>query len=167
MTGPRKESTIYCRDPLKHLMTTLQAYLQLPKTKRALTLKPGEAGFSLIELVVVVAVLAILAAIAIPSFTSINDKARASAASNTLAQVIKQCAVDEANGIPSPTYGPITLDGYTAILAGTACPSTATPLPSITSNTPTKYAAFSYNITTKEKRCANASTPGCNASGNW
>ena len=42
-------------------MNILQAYLQNPRTQRALALKPGEKGFSLIELVVV-AVLAILAA---------------------------------------------------------------------------------------------------------
>lgn len=148
-------------------MLTIQAYLQSPKTRKVLSRKPGEEGFSLIELVVVVAVLAILAAIAIPSFTSINDKARASAASNTLAQVIKQCAVDEANGIAAPTYGPIALDGYTAIPAGTTCPNTASPTATITSTTPAKYASFTYNITTKAKTCVNASTPGCDANGNW
>ena len=60
------------------LMSLLQAYLRNPKTQRVLSRKPGDKGFSLIELVVVVAVLAILAAIAIPSFTSINDKLRCS-----------------------------------------------------------------------------------------
>ena len=148
-------------------MTALQAYLQNSKTRKVLSKKPGEAGFSLIELVVVVAVLAILAAIAIPAFTSINDKARASAASNTLAQIIKQCAVDEAMGKSSPTYGPISLDGYNAVAASTACPTTASPTATITSATPTKNATFSFNITTKAKTCTSASTPGCDANGNW
>jgi len=78
-------------------MKVLQAYLQTPKVKKALSTKPGQEGFSLIELVVVVAVLAILAAIAIPAFTSINDKAAVSAAQNTLAQIVKECAVKAAN----------------------------------------------------------------------
>lgn len=148
-------------------MLTVQAFLQSPRTRRVLARRPGDSGFSLIELVVVVAVLAILAAIAIPSFTSINDKARASAASNTLAQVIKQCAVDEANGNSSPTYGPIALDGYTAIPASTACPSASAPIATIASTTPAKYATFNYNITTKAKTCTSAATPGCDANGNW
>ena len=148
-------------------MTALQAYLQNSKTRKVLSKKPGEAGFSLIELVVVVAVLAILAAIAIPAFTSINDKARASAASNTLAQVIKQCAVEEANGTASPTYGPITLNGYTAIAAGTACPSTTSSSIPFTSSTPAKYASFSFDITSKAKTCTSSSTPGCSSTGTW
>ena len=41
-------------------MSLLQAYLQNPSTRRVLNRKPGEKGFSLIELVVVIAVLAVL-----------------------------------------------------------------------------------------------------------
>ena len=91
-------------------MTALQAYLRNSKTRRVLSKKPGEAGFSLIELVVVVAVLAILAAIAIPAFTSISDKARASAAANTMATIVKECAVKLNDG--GGTYNVPTLDGY-------------------------------------------------------
>ena len=64
-------------------MTSFQVYLSSPKVKKVLSTKPGEEGFSLIELVVVVAVLAILAAIAIPSFTAIQDNASQAAAKNT------------------------------------------------------------------------------------
>ena len=78
-------------------MSLLQAYLRNPKTQRVLSRKPGDKGFSLIELVVVVAVLAILAAVAIPQFTSINDKAAVAAAQNSLAQIVKECAVKKAN----------------------------------------------------------------------
>ena len=54
-------------------MSLLKAYLAKPSTQKALSLKPGEKGFSLIELVVVVAVLAILAAIAVPNFVGMNE----------------------------------------------------------------------------------------------
>ena len=100
-------------------MLTLQAYLHNPRTRRVLAQKPGDEGFSLIELVVVVAVLAILAAIAIPAFTSINDNAKQAAAKNTIAQIAKECAVKVANGDSSPTFNNPSIQGY-VITPGTA-----------------------------------------------
>ena len=46
-------------------MRLLKAYLHNPNTQRILNRKPGDKGFSLIELVVVVAVLAVLSAVII------------------------------------------------------------------------------------------------------
>ena len=135
-------------------MTLINSYLTQGKVKRVLARRPGEAGFSLIELVVVVAVLAILSAIAIPSFTSINNKARASAASNTLATIIKECAVKEANGIAAPQYTALQLDGYNPIVAG-ACPTTVAPTITVspTAANATLLPAFTYNVTTGAKTC--------------
>jgi len=93
-------------------MSLLQAYLRNPKTKHILSRRPGDKGFSLIELVVVVAVLAILAAVAIPQFTSINDKAAVAAAQNSLAQIVKECAVKKAN-MESETFLVPKLAAYT------------------------------------------------------
>ena len=147
-------------------MTAHQAYLQNSKTRKVLSKKPGEAGFSLIELVVVVAVLAILSAIAIPAFTSINNKARASAAANTLASLAKECAVKHANGDTGAAlnFSAFKLDGYTAV-ASAACPSTGTL--TITSTDPTTYPSFTYNFGTGSKTCANVSVQNCSASGTW
>ena len=92
-------------------MSLLQAYLRNPQTQRVLSRKPGDKGFSLIELVVVVAVLAILAAVAIPQFTSINDKAAVAAAQNSLAQIVKECAVKKAN-MESETFLVPQLNSY-------------------------------------------------------
>ena len=76
-------------------MTLLQAYLQSPKARRALSKRPGDKGFSLIELVVVVAILAILAAVALPNFLGVSKDGQIAAAKNTLATAIKECSVKE------------------------------------------------------------------------
>ena len=73
-------------------MSLLQAYLRNPRTQRTLSLKPGEKGFSLIELVVVVAVLAILAAIAVPAFMGMNEQAADSAMESNRKNAYKECA---------------------------------------------------------------------------
>jgi prepilin-type N-terminal cleavage/methylation domain-containing protein len=101
-------------------MSLLQAYLQKPSTQRVLSRKPGEKGFSLIELVVVVAVLAILAAIAIPAFTSINDNAAQAAAKNTIAQIAKECAVKKANQ-ETLTFNVPNINSYTITPANGDC----------------------------------------------
>ena len=154
-------------------MTALQVYLQNPRTRKLLSKKPGDAGFSLIELVVVVAVLAILAAIAIPAFTSINDKARASAASNTLAQIAKECAVKKAND-ETYTFNVPSLSGYTVTPASGACSGTSAEELVATSDTLTKYPTFVYDVGTGKKSCvhsAGATTAlhGCSlgAAGTW
>jgi type IV pilus assembly protein PilA len=135
-------------------MTLLKAYLSTPRAQKALAKKPGEQGFSLIELVVVVAVLAILSAIAIPSFTSINDKARASAATNTIATIAKECAVKYAGGEANPVFTAATIDGYTSVLFGdsaTACSKTLTI--TATSSDQTSRPTFSYVANTGAKSC--------------
>ena len=156
-------------------MTSLQAYLSSPRARRALSKKPGEEGFSLIELVVVVAVLAILSAIAIPSFTSINNKARSAAAANTVATVAKECAVKYANGQVGTTRPIVTPDGYNAISVsafdtGTSATTGCTATGIITAQPTTAQSGtlptFNYNVTTGQKYCT-ASLPGCDANGRW
>tara|TARA_Y100001968_G_C19406766_1_gene744093 strand:+ start:1277 stop:1816 length:540 start_codon:yes stop_codon:yes gene_type:complete len=93
-------------------MTLLNTYLSETKVKKVLSLKPGEEGFSLIELVVVVAVLAVLSAIAIPQFTNISNKARAAAASNTVATIAKECAAKVADAGSGTYTPPISMQGY-------------------------------------------------------
>ena len=77
-------------------MTILSNYLKSKRVQKVLNTKPGEEGFSLIELVVVIAVLAILSAVAIPSFTNVQANARASAVQNGLVNGIKECFVLQA-----------------------------------------------------------------------
>lgn len=126
-------------------MSIFKAYLFSNRVQKVISKRPGDAGFSLIELVVVVAVLAILAAIAIPAFTTINDEARVSGAKTTLANLAKECAV-KLVGTGTLAYNMPTLSGYTITTSGneeecgndeiyTATPAAALSLPTFTLNT--------------------------------
>ena len=88
-------------------MSPLQAYLLNPRTQRALNSKPGEKGFSLIELVVVIAVLAVLIVIALPNFQGVTDDAAASAGKKWLVDAFTECTVARTRGLVSTT----TTDG--------------------------------------------------------
>ena len=77
-------------------MSLLSTYLSKSSTQRVLSRKPGEKGFSLIELVVVVAVLAILAAVAIPTFTALTDDARLNPSKQILTDAYKECQYNKA-----------------------------------------------------------------------
>ena len=79
-------------------MSLLKTYLLKPSTKRVLNRKPGEKGFSLIELVVVIAVLAALAAIALPNFLGISDDASVRSAQTAAVNATKECQATWARG---------------------------------------------------------------------
>lgn len=89
----------------------LQTYLASPKVRRALRTKPGQKGFSLIELVVVIAILGILIAIALPNFLNVQKDAKINQAKTTLANLVKECAVAEAREQDSDMDSTRTDDG--------------------------------------------------------
>ncbi len=97
-------------------MSLLKAYLAKPSTQRVLNRKPGQKGFSLIELVVVVAVLAILAAVAIPTFSGLTDDARLNTSKQILTDTYKECEynkVRENNAFRAKAHANQTPSGVT------------------------------------------------------
>ena len=85
-------------------MYFLKVYLSQKNIKKILKSRPGDEGFSLVELVVVIAVLAILSAVAIPAFTNVQANARAAAVQNGMVNGLKECAVREAENETDLTW---------------------------------------------------------------
>ena len=154
-------------------MTILENYLKSKKVQKVLTTKPGQEGFSLVELVVVIAVLAILSAVAIPAFNNVTASARASAVQNAMVNGLKECSVRETQGDSTNfsdatsfanvnafrgfTLGQMTASGNNG---GDSCFAvTATSSPTAQNSNFTIYIDDSTGAAVKS--CTNAAKAGC------
>ena len=151
-------------------MTLIENFLKTKKVQKTLTTKPGEEGFSLVELVVVIAVLAILSAVAVPAFVGVQANARASAVKNGLANGIKECVVRDADNASTAFSDaqsfPGNYSGYTVAKwdSGTFGHSNKCyAAEATTSKSGESWFKIEMSTTTGEvlKTCENASYPGC------
>ena len=157
-------------------MTLLENFLKTKKVQKALTTKPGEEGFSLVELVVVIAVLAILSAVAVPAFVGVQANARASAVKNGLANGIKECVVRDADNQTTAfadaqafqgNYSGYSLakwDSGTFNHSNKCYAATAT-----TSKSGETWFNIEMSTTTGQvlKTCGDAASPGCDTGKVW
>lgn len=79
------------------MRATIRRAVEAHKAQRE---ENGDAGFSLIELIIVVVILGVLAAIAIPIFLNVQQDARNNAASTVAANAASQAAAQLAQDEP-------------------------------------------------------------------
>ena len=161
-------------------MSILENYLKSIRVQKVLNTKPGEEGFSLVELVVVIAVLAILSAVAIPAFNGVTAGARASAVKNGLVNGVKECAIRASDNQPTNNrqlaqsfainnaYNGYVLGGWTA---GSANGSCYNALATAQNAGDTNFWINMDSAGVVIKGCSNASFRGCDGTagqaGTW
>ena len=153
-------------------MNLIENYLNNQNIQKTLKTRPGDEGFSLVELVVVIAVLAILSAVAIPAFVGVQANARASAVKNGLANGVKECVIrasdNQTTTHTSVNSFPGNYTGYTVGVAsgqGDTCyAATAT---ASTSGDSDFTIVLNAQTGAVAKTCGTANAPGCSSSGTW
>ena len=154
-------------------MTLLQNFLKNQKVQKTLSTKPGEEGFSLVELVVVIAVLAILSAVAIPAFVGVQANARASAVKNGLANGVKECVIRASDNqttlFAQAQSFPGNYSGYNVIpVSGNATCYAAFADNTANPNTESDFQIVMNPATGQvDKTCSRANAPGCSANNDW
>lgn len=80
-------------------MNLLLYYVGSPRFRKAMRSKPGQKGFSLIELIIAVAVIAILSVAVLPQFQNQSERAAKATAKDILANVVKDCGAKMAENV--------------------------------------------------------------------
>jgi prepilin-type N-terminal cleavage/methylation domain-containing protein len=144
--------------------SNFQTFIADPRIKKTLSTRPGDEGFSLIELVVVIAVLAILSAVALPNFLGVQKDGQIAAAKNTLATIVKECVTSGLRGTGTSfasvqsTQG--KLNGYTmASLAATGATNNCyNAIATGTGDLPDYVISYNTSTGATAKTCSTAKT---------
>ena len=110
-------------------MSLLTAYLSRPATQRVLNKKPGQEGFTLIELVVVIAILAVLIVVALPNFQGVTDDAAAAAGKKYLVDAFTECEVARTRGVEKKVTAPTINRGKFSTETAITCPTSSVDAP--------------------------------------
>ena len=149
-------------------MLILENYLKSIKVQKVLNTKPGEEGFSLVELVVVIAVLAILSAVAIPAFVGVQANARASAVKNALVNGVKECVVRSADNrttLFAEAQSFANAGAYQGYTIGAVTGNTSCYAATATADTGSQDSNFTIVMNPStgvvQKTCTDVNAPGC------
>ena len=157
-------------------MTLVEIFIKNKRVQKTLSTRPGEEGFSLIELVVVIAVLAVLSAVAIPAFNGVQANARASAVKNGLVNGIKECVILQSDNKGITPFSvvqswPGNYSGYT-VTTTTGQTNNCYNAYATAANTGESNFSILYNANgTVTKWCEDGGDPGCTgtsgSAGTW
>ena len=107
-----------------------------------------------VELLLPIIIILILPFIAIPQFINVQNKAKSSAARNTVSNIAKECLEALSKKGLAYTFSDVDLPGYRLFPLDGNCKGDENNLIKAKSENTKKYPTYSFNIETREKKCS-------------
>ena len=107
-----------------------------------------------VELLLPIIIILILPFIAIPQFMNVQNKAKSSAARNTVMNIAKECLEALSKKDLVYTFSDVELLGYQLLPLDGNCKGDENNLIKAKSENTKKYPTYSFNIETREKKCS-------------